>query len=347
MYKKNIILAVLVLFTANLFAQTAIDKPVAMVKLTKMDVITVKKLAYNISLYEQRTKRKLSLPEKEQILETLINQILVFQAAERDNVLVSDDQVLQVGMGQLQQQIGRRLTEEQYKQIIKDQTGMDYSVYKEEIRKQLILEKYVSEKKKDFILQVATPNTEEIQLFYRENEQKFINPEMIKVSHVFLATRGLSPEDKAEKKKLADQVLQKYNAGDSTFEELVRDNTEDKQSLVRDGDLGSYLDRSEQNISAFGRSFIDAVFSMKLDTEVRLLESSQGYHIVKVTQHRDKRFLNLDDQISPVQTQTVREYIKNYLGMQKQQEAFQMAANDVVAELSEQADIQRFTDNIE
>ncbi len=347
MYKKALIPALLLLFAGNLFAQTAIDRPVAIVKLTKMDVISEKKLNYNISLYEQQTGRALTKPEKEQVLETLINQMLVFQAAERDNVTVSDEQVLAVGMQQLMQQIGQKITEAQYKQIIKDQTGMDYDVYKEEIRKQLILEKYVTEMKKDFILRTSTPGSDEIQLFYNQNEEKFLNPEMVKLSHIFFSTKGITAEQKAEKKALADQVMKQFNSGSSSFEDLVRANTEDKNSIVRDGDLGSYLDRSEQNISLFGDNFINTIFSMAVDTDVRMIESNQGYHIVKVTAHREKTFLELDDPISPVQTQTVREYIKNLLGSRKQQEAFQIAAKNVVEELIEDAEIQRFPENIE
>ena len=347
MLKKITMLAILICLSVSIFGQTSIDRPVAIVKLTKMDVISEKKLAFNVSLYEQQTGRPLGKEEKEQVLETLINQLLVFQAAQRDNVTVSDEQVLQVGMAQLMQQIGRQVTEEQYKKIIREQTGMDYNVYKEEIRRQLILEKYVTEKKKDFIIQTTSPSTEEIELFYHQNEEKFLNPEMVKLSHIFFSTKGLLSSEKADKKKIADQVLQQFNRGEKTFEELVRENSEDKNSIVRDGDLGSFLDRSDQNIAIFGRDFINKIFNMPVETEVNLLESNQGYHILKVTQHRNKRFLNLDDPVSPIQTQTVREYIRNVLGMQKQQQAFQIAAKDVVEELTKDAEIQRFPENIE
>ncbi len=347
MFKKAILLATLTVLPAALFGQTAIDRPVAIVKLTQMDVISEKKLAYNVSLYEQQTGRELTKEEKEQVLETLINQMLVFQAAKRDNVTVSDEQILRVGMSQLMQQIGRQITETQYKQIIQDQTGMEYDVYKEEIRKQLILEKYVTEKKRDFIMRTSTPTNEEVQTFFDQNEEQFINPEMVKISHIFFATKGLNPAQKEEKKNLAEQILQKLNSGSATFAQMVRENSEDKNSVVRDGDLGSYLDKSEQNIAVFGRSFITDIFNMQVNSEIKLLESTQGFHIVKVTQHLKKTFLELDDPVNPVQTQTVREYIRNYLGMQKQQQAFQLAAKDVVQELAEEAEIQRFPDNIE
>ena len=347
MFKRIILFAVLALLSIHLFGQTQIDKPVAIVKLTRTDVISKKKLDYNISLYENQTSRELGLEEKKQVLDTLINQMLVFQAAERDNVTVSDEQVLQVGMNQLMQQLGRQVTESQYRQIIKEQTGMDYDIYKEEIRKQLILEKYVTEKKRDFIMRTATPSADEIQLFYQQNEAKFLNPEMVRISHIFFAAKGLDSTQKAEKRDQAQQVLQQLNSGSSSFSQLVREYSEDKNSIVRDGDLGSFMDRGEQNIAVFGKDFINAVFDMSTENEIKLLESTQGFHIVKVTQHRDKRFLELDDPVSPVQTQTVREYIRNFLGMQKQQQAFQIAAKDVVDSLVEEAEIQRFPDNIE
>ena len=78
MNKIKIIPAMLVFISSGLFAQTSIDRPVAIVKLTRMDVISEKKLAYNVSLYEQQTGRTLEKEEKVQVLETLINQMLVF-----------------------------------------------------------------------------------------------------------------------------------------------------------------------------------------------------------------------------------------------------------------------------
>jgi len=349
MLKRNWLFIMMVVMTAgSLFAQNSIiDRPVAIVKLTKTDVISQKKLNYNVGIYEQQIGKSLSMEEKEQVLETLINQMLVFQAAERDNVVVTDEQALQAGMNQMMQQIGQPISEEQYKKIILDQTGMDYEVYKENIKNQLVLEKYVTEKKRDFLIRVSTPTNEEIELFYRQNEAKFLNPEMVRFSHIFFGTRGLSEEEKSAKKALAEDTYRKIQSGDATFLEMVREVSDDKNSLVRDGDIGSFIDRSDNNIAVFGGDFLNTIFDMDLNKLSPVVESGQGYHILKVTQHTDKKFLELDDPVSPVQTQTVRQYIGNVIGMQKQQQAFQQAAADVVKELSEEAEIQRFPENIQ
>ncbi|MDA3957659.1 peptidylprolyl isomerase [Oceanispirochaeta sp.] len=348
MFNKKILISILLLISTGLFAQNSfVDKPVAIVKLTKTDVISQKKLAYNISLYEQQAGRALSKLEKEQVLQTLINQMLVYQAAERDNVTVSDEQVLLAGMNQMMQQTGQQLTEVQFKQIIKEQSGMDYETYAQTVRDQLILEKYVSEKKRDFLRTSSMPGTDEVELFYRQNEEKFLNPEMVKFSHIFFSTRGTAAGDKSQKREQADEVYQQIVRGNAKFEEMVRKYSDDKASVVRDGDIGNFIDRGEKNISIFGRDFLNTLFDLEIGKMSDVLESSQGYHIVIVNQHHKKTFLDLDDPVTPVETTTVRQYISNIISYQKKQKAFQQAAETVVKELTEEAEVQTFQENIQ
>ncbi|MBF9015064.1 MULTISPECIES: peptidylprolyl isomerase [unclassified Oceanispirochaeta] len=348
MFRKRILAILMLLITAGLFAQNSfVDKPVAIVKLTRTDVISQKKLAQNIGFYEQQSGRALSKDEKEQVLQTLINQMLVYQAAERDNVAVTEQQVLQAGMNQMMQQVGQQLTEAQYRQIIKDQAGVEYDTYAQSIRDQLILEKYVSEKKMEFIRATAMATKEDIELFYTQNEEKFLNPEMIKFSHIFFATKGQGAGSREDQKKEAESVYQKIIKGDVDFVSMVREHSDDKGSVVRDGDIGNFIDRSEQNVTIFGRDFLNSVFDLKVHKMSEVIESNQGFHIVIVNQHNEKRFLGLDDPISPVETTTVRQYIGNVVSYQKQQQAFQAAAEQVVKELSDDAEIQLFTENIE
>lgn len=338
----------LLLVTAGLFAQQAfVDKPVAIVRLTRTDVISQRKLAQSVMFYEQQTGRTLNLDEKQEVLQTLINQMLVLQAAERDGVSVTEQQVLQMGMGQMMQQLQRQITEAQYRQIIEEQSGTDFETYQNSIKEQILLEQYVSEKKRDFIRTTSMPTDDEIETFYMQNEDKFINPEMVRLSHIFFNTRGIDAAAKAEIKKNADAVYQQIVSGEATFAAMVREHSDDKETIVRDGDLGTYIDRSDQNIAVFGRDFLNTVFRMNVGQVSEVLESSQGYHIVKLDDRQSKRFLEIDDPVSPVETVTVRQYIGNVITYQKQQMAFQQAAAQVVQELMDDADIQYFTENIE
>ncbi len=345
--KRFVSALILMLTAAGAFAQNSfVDKPVAIVKLTRTDVISQKKLAFNVDIYSQRAGRELSQLEKEKVLQTLINQMLVFQAAERDNVVVDDKTVLQAAMRQVQMQTGQRMSEAQFKEFIKQNTGMEYDTYAETVKNQLILEKYVREKKRDFIRTAVIPDNEEIELFYRDNEEKFLNPEMIKFSHIFFATRGPDAKDRDEQKRIADEVYRKIVSGQATFKDMVREFSDDKGSVVRDGDIGNFIDRSEPNIAVFGKDFLNTLFDMETGTMSSVLESKQGYHIVILDQHHKKRFLDLDDPVTPVETTTVRQYIGNVLTRQKDQAAFEQAAEDVVRNLSDEAEVQTFPENI-
>ncbi len=348
MIKKTLLPIICFLLTGMaLFAQNAfVDKPVAIVKLTKTDVISQKKLNASVKMYEQQAGRALNEEEKKQVLQTMINQILVFQAAERDKVTVSDEQVLQAGMMQLMQQTGRQFTEEEYKQFIKAQTGVDYSVYAQSIHRQLVLEKYVSEKKRDFLMKATRVTDKEIQRFYRENEEKFLNPEMVSFKHIFFATAGPEAKSRDSQSKTAREVYKKLQSGKAAFSDMVHEYSDDKNSVVRDGDIGSFIDISEPNIAVFGKEFLNSVFDLKVGELSPVLESNQGFHIVKLTKHYDKRFLNLDDPVTPIETTTVRDYIRRVLQMQNQQKAFGEASEQVVKELDRESEVKTFPENI-
>ena len=73
-----------------------------------------------------------------------------------------------------------------------------------------------------------------------------------------------------------------------------------------------------------------------------MLESNVGYHIVKVTVHTDGNLLSIDDTLNPETTVTVREYIRNILQSQKQQEAVQKALDEIIVDLRSQARIRTY-----
>jgi parvulin-like peptidyl-prolyl isomerase len=97
-----------------------------------------------------------------------------------------------------------------------------------------------------------------------------------------------------------------------------------------------------------GQDFIDEVFRVD-EGEISdgVLESNVGYHIVKVTNRRRARILDLNDPVLPGQNITVRDQIRNYLLANEQQRAFQRALEEVVQELRNQAEVRIFEENLD
>ena len=76
------------------------------------------------------------------------------------------------------------------------------------------------------------------------------------------------------------------------------------------------------------------------------MESNAGFHIVKVTDQIDKKFLKLDDQVNPMEQMTVREYISQRLYVIKQQQMFQVVSEKIVESLRETAEVTLYRQNL-
>ena len=88
-----------------------------------------------------------------------------------------------------------------------------------------------------------------------------------------------------------------------------------------------------------GPDFFDAVFELSPGRPSGVLESTGGYHIVKVTTHTNPRMLDIDDTINPESSVTVRQYIRQTLTQRSQQVAYLRAIDQLVQKLRSESAI--------
>ena len=91
--KRNfLVIAAVFLFTQIGFAQL-IDKPVATVKLSKFEVISIQQFRSRIEDLEARTKNKLSVEDRRKLLDLMISDKLISQAAAMENITVTQSEL--------------------------------------------------------------------------------------------------------------------------------------------------------------------------------------------------------------------------------------------------------------
>lgn len=100
--------------------------------------------------------------------------------------------------------------------------------------------------------------------------------ESVRASHILIAIKGTSPKDTLEAYDRALTIMDSLKQGVS-FAKLAEDNSADRGSAVRGGDLGYFM-RGQMV-----RPFDEAVFNMKLGQVVGPVRSRFGYHIIKLT----------------------------------------------------------------
>ena len=160
---KRIIVATLLVFffCAGVFAQADLQV-LAVVKLKGSEPITLGTLKSRVAMYEkQRGGAKLSVAEKKEVLDSIIDEKLVLQAAEKAGLTVTDTQVDQAFQNYLSNMAGAPITEAQFDEMLQKQynmtlesyvstqSGMSLAEYKKQVKQQLIAQNYIVTQKRN------------------------------------------------------------------------------------------------------------------------------------------------------------------------------------------------------
>ena len=128
---KRFALGITVFLMTAIAAFAANDlTPLAVVKLNKTETITLKQLKNRVEMYQkQNNVASFTVDQKKEILEAMIDEKLVLQAASKAGMSVTDTQVNQYFLQNVSQQLGRNVTEAELADIIKENTGLSLDDY--------------------------------------------------------------------------------------------------------------------------------------------------------------------------------------------------------------------------
>ncbi|MBN2508821.1 MAG: peptidylprolyl isomerase [Spirochaetales bacterium] len=344
-----------VLFTAVVLQAAPIDSPAASVHLIKTELVTREQLqtrTYEIEQLRIQSGLPTGPQTKEQVLDAMIAEILLKQAAERENISVSQAELSRLlaeqkkgieqqlrAAGQLQE--GAILTDTRFRELITQTTGLSYDDFMGELEFQLLQQKFISQTKREMFERISDPSEQEIEEQYILYQDKFTNPKMVRFQQIFFSTINLDAAEKAKALERAEEAYRKLKQGEA-FDALVSQYTDDPKGRYNGGDYG-YLPVTDERARAyFGAGFFNALFKLDQGDISTVLSSNMGYHIVRITEKRDPAFLGLDDPMSPTNPTTVRQFITAGIMQKKQQDALQKAFSEVITELTEEATIRKF-----
>ncbi|WP_319561201.1 peptidylprolyl isomerase [Marispirochaeta sp.] len=332
-----------------------LDGPAAMINLIRTEIITKGQLQQRVEETEEvRVQARLGIPPQteKQVLDAMIAEILIQQAAERDGIAVSESEITaalnnQRKSAELQlQQRGElgaseQLPEPRFRELMEQQTRMSWEEIRESIRKQLLQQKYIMQTQTDLLDDISQPTEQEIQNRYKKMATSLINPEIIRFSQIFISTMNKNDAAVDILRERAEEIHKKLRQG-ADFSALVTEYTDDAGSRYSGGDFG-YLARDDARAEAyFGKDFFTRLFNIDVNQVSGVMRSNIGFHIVKVTEHRDAKILSLNDPLSPTNQMTVREYISRLIINEEQQKALHAAYSRVVSTLRSEAEIQVF-----
>jgi peptidyl-prolyl cis-trans isomerase C len=248
------------------------------------------------------------------VTDTLVANILLTQAAEKSSLTINDDELAQeISYIESNAPEGSSLTN------TLAENNIDFADWKKDLREQLLVRKLVDEKTAD----VAEATAPEVAKFYEDNIDSFKVPENVTASHILLA---FAPEDtdatKAQKKKDIEKIRTDIFAGGDFAE--IASKVSDCPSKKQGGSLGTFT--RGQMVPEFET----AAFSQEVGAVGDVIETQFGYHIIKVTDHKQAAVRPLAE---------VKDQLQQYLtGKNKQEELLAY-----IAELKAKATIESHT----
>lgn len=341
MKKLAIVCFMILSALGSAFAQSDLQ-PLAIVKLNKnkSETVTVKQVKTRVLPYEKQLGRNLTLDERKQVLNTIIEEKLMLQAAVQDGISIPDSAVDQYFVQGMSQQLGVNVSEKELDDIVKQtqgvtldellqkQVGMNKVDYKATLKNQLMIQQYVVKAKQSEIQSVAATD-EEIRAFYDSNKASFVWNDMMKCFFVIVAKGDNADSARNKANDYRNQLVDKK----STNEQIVAKSKEENSGFQA-GDI--LIQKTEAIAARVGYSFADlrTIFDQSEGFVAELKETPQDFRFFKIVKKYPAKMLAIGDVVQPDTTITVYDYIRGNLSQQKQMQYVQVAAQELAKSLN-------------
>ena len=238
-------------------------------------------------------------------LDYLIDQEVLFQQAKAEGIS-ADEEKVEKQLQQYKQQSGG---ESQFKQALAQQ-GMSEKQLETDVRKQLILQKFIQN---EFESDISISD-EEARDFYKKNPDYFTQKEQVKTQHIIIQVKEDAAEAKVtEARKKIEKVQEQLEKG-VDFAELAKQFSEGPSSK-NGGSLG-FVQRG-QMVPTFEKT----AFSLDPGEVSDIIRTQFGFHIVKVTDRKEEETSPYEevksDIINHLKTVKMDEKVQNFLEKKK------------------------------
>lgn len=231
---------------------------------------------------------------KQRLLENLVNQALVEQAAKDKGIEISDADI-QKQVDQLKSGFKDQAA---FEQALKS-AGMSVDQLKSQIKNQLVTQKLV-----ETLAASQKVSDADIKKYYDSNKSQFYSKAARRSSHILF---------KSNDKATATKVLKDLNDGTIGFSAAAKKYSIDTASASKGGDLG-------WPSTAYLPEFQAALDKLKKYEISELVRSSAGWHIILVTDERAGKQQSLSEATAQ---------IKQIIIQQRRSDAYQQFLNEL------------------
>ncbi len=249
---------------------------------------------------------------RQQVLEKMIVEQLLDEKVKAAKIVITDEEAIEQ-IKEMASQQQPPLSMEDFKALI-EAYGQSFDDVKNRIRKGLAYQKLMEAQWAGKL----NIKDEDVKKYYVENKSQFETPELVRASHILITPKTNDPNTDPNQAKAAAlakaQDLLKQIKDGADFAELAKANS-DCPSSQQGGDLNFF--GKNQMVPAFEK----AAFELKPGQVSDTVETKFGYHIIKVTDHKNPNvatFEQAKDDIIKLLTQTKKaEYAEEYVNSLK------------------------------
>lgn len=245
---------------------------------------------------------------KSSTFDTLVIYSLLLQKAELENIQLDEKDYQDINFT-ISTYISINNDLESFRKVLEENKITLYQ-FSNNLRDDVLINKFA-----EVLVEDVTPREEAIQKYYEDNKYLFIIPEQVRAKHILFSISDLKTgmdyddDKKAEIKKNAEEVLAEIKAG-KDFDELMNKYSEDPGSK---SNPNGYTFSKGQMV----KPFEDASFSMDVGEISNLIETTFGYHIIKLEEKLPEKEFTLnevrDNIISEISLQEKQLYFNNFI----------------------------------
>jgi len=248
-------------------------------------VITMEAVDRAVKQQAQGQESKLSPLElagaRLQVLQSLVEQEVMFQKAEKESVVPTDEEVTA--------EVNKRKTQsgKSADQIDKEMkaSGLTEAYVRESIKKELAIQKLIDK----ITGKIEPPKDSEIEAFYNGNKDAFVKKRGVKLAAIVIDPanngEGDTTVDDQSARIQGTEIIKQLQAG-TDFASIAREKSED-ESKFRNGELG-YISEEDMKQN-FPQEIADALMNPAYQIGKIITTKMQGkYYILKLQERSDK-----------------------------------------------------------
>jgi len=152
-----------------------------------------------------------------------------------------------------------------------------------EIADNLIIQELIKQE----VIDKVKVDDADLDKYYKEHKQEFIEPEKVKVNIIqFKLKDNATPEEKKAQKKKAEQALKRLKKGDD-FEKVAKEVSEDERTKNSGGNTGFFSKGKRMN--TYGEKVEEKSFVLKTGQTSEIIEEKNGYYLIKAGEKKPQK----------------------------------------------------------